>query len=123
MPERGTACAWQLESCGITAEQEGLEQSQGLVASDGTGHSSRALSLEKCSEELASWHSGELVKHLMGKGAFLCCEKRARQARVAAGPVLDWAGCWAAKLGAVRCGDFAGNFKEFLELELLWGLQ
>lgn len=31
----GTACAWGPESCGIAAEQEGLEQSQGLVASDG----------------------------------------------------------------------------------------
>lgn len=40
-------------------EQEGLEQSQGLMASDGTGHSStEPLSLEKCSEELASWHWG-----------------------------------------------------------------
>lgn len=58
----------------------------------------------------------------MGKGAFLHCEKHARQACVAAGPALDWAGCWAAKLDDVRCGDSAGNFKEFLDLELLWGL-
>lgn len=88
----------------------------------GQGTAAEPLSLEKCSEELASWHSGELVKHLIGKGAFLCCEKHARQVCVAAGPVLDWAGCWAATLKDVRCGNFAGNFEEFLELELLWHL-
>lgn len=64
--------------------------------------------------------SGELVKRLMGKRAFLCCKEHARQACGAAGPVLDWAGCWAAKLDDVRCRDSSGNFKEFLELELLW---
>lgn len=95
MSENGTACVRGLESCGITTEQEGLEQSQGLV-SDGTGHSStEPLSLEKCCEELASW-LWQTVKYLMGKGAFLCCEKHTRQARGAAG--LGWllgckAGC------------------------------
>lgn len=59
MPENSTSCAWGLESYGITTEQEGLEQSQGLVASDGTGHSSsEPLSLQKRSKELASWHWG-----------------------------------------------------------------
>lgn len=29
---------------------------------------------------------------------------------------------WAAKPDAVGCGVFSGNFKEFLELELLWAL-
>lgn len=62
------------------------------------------------------------MKHLMGKGTYLCCKKHARQACGAAGPVLDWVGCWAANLDDERCGNFSGNFKEFLELELFWGL-
>lgn len=88
------------------------------------GQGTAALSPSPWRSAARNWHrgTGALVKHLMGKGAFLCCEKHARQACGAAGPGLDWAGCWAAKLGDVECGDFSCNFKEFLELELLWGL-
>lgn len=50
----GTACVWGPESCGIAAEQERLEQSQGLVVM-GWHSSTEPLSLEQCSEELESW--------------------------------------------------------------------
>lgn len=33
---------------------------------------------------------------------------------------LGWAGHWAAKLQDLGCGNFSGNFKDFLKLELLW---
>lgn len=88
------------------------------------GQGIAALSPSPWRSAVRSWQpdTRELVKHPMGKRAFLCCEERARQACGAAGPALDWAGCWATKLVDMRCGDFSGNFKEFLELELLWGL-
>lgn len=83
---------------------------------DGTA----ALSPSPWGSAVRSWHPGygQLVKHPMGKGAFLCCNMPGRHVGLQA---WGWA-AWATKLDAVGCGDFSGNFKEFLELELLWGL-
>lgn len=54
------------------------------------GQGTAALSPSPWRSATRSRHpgTGELVKHLMGKGAFLCCEKHARQACGAAGPGL-----------------------------------
>lgn len=51
----------------------------------------------------------------MGKGDF--CAVR----NIPGGCVgLYWAGCWAAKLEDLACANFSGNFKDFLELEIIW---
>lgn len=52
---------------------------------------------------------------LMGKGDF--CAVR----NIPGGCVgLYWAGCWAAKLDDLGFANFSGNFKDFLELEIIW---